>query len=317
MRTSIARHVRPLVLALLALGAAGIAVGCGPSRENVKVTDEELMGGKKQGDFALKVQDGDAAWADRLEKAKLEKAIATWEEALTLQPQGDDAAQRKALYDVHVKIARAYYLLADGHVRFEVEDPDESEEMQKLYDKGVIAAEKALYIQSPEYKKAIDKETPREEAIDLLTKDAFPAMYWYATNLGKWALIEGIAESLGHVDTIKKMIERIKSDQPSFFYYAPYRYLGGYYTKLPFPGGDAEKSKKNFTTAIEKAPNYLGSRVLYAQMYAIGEDDEALFKEQLQIVLDTPADVDPAIAPENTIEKKKAKLLMDNIDEHF
>lgn len=305
-----------LSIAALLIGSALVSTACGPSRENLTVSDEELLGGSAQGDFDLKVQEGDQLFEQRLERAKVEAAIARWEEALTLQSAAaDEAARRQAVGDVYTRLARAHYLLADGFVRFDGEDVEE--QMQAAYDKGVTAAEKALYAYSGEYQKAVAAGTPREKAIELLGPEAHGALYWYATNLGKWAVIEGIGEALGQVDTIKAMVERLERDDPSFFHYAPYRYFGGYYTKLPFPGGDLEKSKQYFEKAIANAPNYLGTRVLYAEMYAIKADDEALFREQLQIVLDTPADADPSIEAENQLEKKKARLLLDDIGEHF
>lgn len=306
---------RMLVVSSAVLFLGGALAGCGASRENLTVSDEELLGGTQAGDFAQKVAEGEQYWAQRIERAQLERAIATWEEALTLQSEGDTAQRRLAVGDLYTRISRGYYLLADGFARFDSGDSEAA--MKKFYDKGVVAAEKALYAYSAEYQQAVASGKSREEALSLLGPEANGALYWYATNLGKWAVIEGIGEALGQVDTIKAMVGRLERDEPSYFYYAPFRYFGGYYTKLPFPGGDAEKSKSYFEKAIASAPQYLGSRVLYAEMYAVKVDDEDLFREQLQIVLDAPADADPEIEAENLIEKKKAQKLLDDADDFF
>ena len=308
----------------IVLGALLVAslLACGASRENLNVDNDALMGGAKAGDFGLKVAEGDAHWAQRDNRDELKAAIASWEEAVTLESTGLDAdARRLAVYDVYVKISHAYYFLTDAHIRFDAEDPDDvAEPMMATYDKGVIAAEKALYLYSPAYQDAVvNKGVDREKAVEqgLLDKGAIPAMYWYATNLGKWSLLVGLAETLGHVDTIKAMIGFIETNDAGFFYHAPLRYFGAYYTKLPFPGGDLEKSKVYFDRAIAGSPTYLGTRVLYAEMYAVKADDEALYKENLQYVLDAAADADPDLIPENKAEKEKARRLLDELDDNF
>ena len=45
--------------------------------------------------------------------------------------------------------------------------------------------------------------------------------------------------------------------------------------------------------------------------------DRALFKAQLDYVLNAKDDVIPALAPEHALEKKKAKLLLADIDDIF
>ncbi len=313
-------HARSWIVALIVLVMATVAAGCGASRENLNVGEDQLLGGAAAGDFAQKVADGDALWAQREDRAKLEAAIATWEEALTLQSaDADEAARRDAVYTVYVKIAQANYFLADGYIRFDAEDPDDvAEPMKAGYDKGARAAEMALYVYSPEYQEAVTKKgTPREDAIPTLDKGAAPALYWYASNLSKWALLIGLGETLGHVDTLFAVATFVEEKDPTFWYHAAYRYFGGYYTKLPFPGGDKKKAQAYFEKGVAASPTYLGTPVLYAEMLAVKLDDEALYRSLLQKVLDTPDDIDPAIIAENKVEKRKAQRLMDNIDDHF
>lgn len=310
------------MLLLLALAATSM-IACGASREYLNVDGAELLGGTQPGDYNAKILEAEAAFALRLDKAELQKAIDTWEAAIPIETPGATADERREMvYNVYIALSRAYYFKADAHVRFEKADLGEDAweiEMEKTYDKGIEYAERAMYVYSPDYQKAVTQmETPREEAISALDKGAVPAMYWYATNLGKWALLKGLGEALGQVDAIKAMMDYALEQDPEYYHYGPYRYFGGYYTKLPFPGGDLEQSKEFFDKAVEAAPYYLATRVLYAELWAVKEDDEDVYKTQLQMVLDADLSTLPAeLLPENTIEQKKAKILMGQIDDNF
>jgi len=299
--------------------ATVLATACGASRQTAAVqTDEKLMGGTEDGDFKALVDAGDQAWAGREDRAQLQAAIDTWEKAVATRSEDMSNEQRRQqVYSLYVSLARAYYFMADGHIRFDAADVDDvAEPMMKAYDKGAEYAEKAMALYSPEFKRAILYEEPMGKAVQNLDKGAVPAMYWWASNIGKWALIKGIDEALGRVDSIKATMERVLELDPAYFNYGPYRYFGGYYTKLPFPGGDLAKSKQFFAQALDAAPDYLGTRVLYAELYAIKADEKETFEQQLQAVLEAADDPSSDVAPENAIEKKKAKLLLDSIDDH-
>ncbi len=69
------------------------------------------------------------------------------------------------------------------------------------------------------------------------------------------------------------------------------------------------------------APNYLATRVLYAELNVLKMKDKkaakALFSTLLKEVLAFDLSKEPALIPENTIEQKKAKRLLDEIDVYF
>ena len=84
-----------------------------------------------------------------------------------------------------------------------------------------------------------------------------------------------------------------------------------------FAGGDLEKSQIHYDVSLEKAPYYLGTKVLMAENLSVKQDDEEKFKKLLEEVLAADPNVNPEIAPEMKIEQEKAKELLDNIDEYF
>lgn len=300
--------------------AAVLAMACGPGRETALVkSDAELVAAKTQGDFQKTVAEGDEAWTGRKDRAKTEAAIAKWEAATDIAtPDLSEDERRAALAGIYEKLARGYYFLADAHVRLGGGDEDKvEEEMKKTFEKGTTAAELGLGVYSKEYAKAIRYETPIPEAIKVLDKGAVPLMYWYATNVGKWALLEGFAEILSRKDNIKAIMDFAEANDPLYFSGAPYRYFGAYYTKLPFPGGDIEKSKAYFDKAIAADPNYLATRVLFAELNATKSGDKEAFQKHLQHVVDYDLSKAPELEPENHFEQLKAQKLLANMEDYF
>lgn len=250
------------------------------------------------------VTEGDAAWEARGDKAKLTEAITKWEAAFEKGPSAELAA----------KLSRAHYLLGDGYLALE----GNAEGRDAEYQKGLDWATRSLTIAAPAFAKAMTEGKKHAESITLAPKEAVPGMYWYATNLGKWAASKGFATRLRYKDDIKATMDHVKSLDEMYFYAAPWRYFGSFEAVTAgIAGGSLEKSETNFKKAIELAPNYLGAKVLWAEYLCTKKQDKATFKQLLDEVIAADAKVDPAIAPENAIEQLKAKKLLAEIDEKF
>lgn len=305
--------------ALLALALAGAA--CGANRESALTQDDAaLMKGQAQGDFARVTAEGDALWEKRGDRASLEQALVKWEEATTIAtPDLDEDARRKALAEVYTKLTHGYYFLADAHIRFSEGKDAEAveEEMKAVFNKGITAAEKGLGVYSKEFAQQVRREAAWPDAIKGLDKGATPMLYWYSSNMGKWALLEGFTEILSRKDDIKATMDLVEAQNGEYFYAAPFRYFGVYYTRLPFPGGDPPKSKEYFDKAIAVAPGYLANRVLMAENYATKVGDKDLYRKELEAVLAFDLAQAPELEPENRFEQKKARQLLDQIDDNF
>lgn len=253
---------------------------------------------------AAALAEGDAAWAMRGDEAKLNEAITEWEAAFEKAPTAELAA----------KLSRAHYLLGDGFHAV----ADKAEARDAEYQKGLDWATKSLKLAAPDFAKAMTDGKKHAEAITLAGKDAVPAMYWYATNLGKWAASKGFATRLRYKDDIKATMEHVKSLDEGFFYAAPWRYFGSFEAVTAgLAGGSLEKSEENYKKAVELAPNYLGSKVLWAEYLCTKKNDRATYEKLLKEVLAADPTVDPAIEPENRIEQKKAQKMLAAIDEKF
>jgi len=248
--------------------------------------------------------EGDALWAQRGEQEKLEQAIAKWEEAAAAAPSAALAT----------KLARAHYLLGDGYLALK----DDIEGRDAEYQKGLDWATKALKLSAPDFAAAMAAGAKHGEAIGKVGADAIEAMYWYASNLGKWAAAHGIVAKLKYKEDIKATMERVKFLDEKFFYAAGWRYFGGFEAATAgLAGGSLVRSEENFTKSVELAPQYLGTKVLWADYLCVKKQDRAAFERLLNEVLTADPNVDPAIAPENTLEQAKARKLLAKADDLF
>jgi hypothetical protein len=255
----------------------------------------------------------EADWNARADKTALLRAIAAWEAVVAANPS--DGA-------TWARLSRGYYVLADGHLRPRGAAAEAMEAMKAPYleafEKGVAAGERALAAVSPAFKDKVTRGEKVEEAVQLVGKEGagLPAMYWYAVNLGKWSRATGIAALLGNKDRVKGVLERVLALDETFFHGAPHRYFGVYWALLPV-GRDLDKSRTHFERSLTLSPNYVGTKVLMAEAYAVKKQDRALFTRLLQEVQAAPADVIPELSAETGFEKEKAHELLAKADELF
>jgi hypothetical protein len=295
--------------------AVGFATSCATTYDEKLGTKLEKAATAEETDKATTlVAEGDALWKERGDGEKLKAGLAKWEEAIALSPSADLAS----------KLARGHYLLGDGHYAL----ADNNDARDAEYEIGLRWANEAMKLLAPEYAAAKAAGKTHAEAIKLAPREAVPAMYWYASNLGKWAASKGFATRLKYKDDLKATMDQVKALDENFFYAAAWRYFGGFQAATSgIAGGSLDLSKEYFEKSIAMAPNYLGTRVLYADYLCPklqkdtdgdGEPDgKKKFKELLEGVIAADAAVDPEIEPENRIEQQKAKKLLARIDELF
>lgn len=299
---------------MMAMGMVGlglVAFGCGGSYESAWDEEEQTAdtsGGSDTAasgaDRATLIEQGDTAWAERDDAAQIQAAITAWEQAVEMD--GSD-------HETWVKIARAYYFLADGHQRWS--DPDA---MAETWQTGIRAAERALSALSPEFAQRMSAGENIEQAVAVLEADAVPALYWRATNLGKWARADGFATVLSFKDEIRAVMSRCLELGRDYFFTGPDRYFGAFYAIAPaYAGGDLERSQQHFEYSISQQPNYFGTHVLMAENLAVKLQNREMFVEHLQIVLDGDPTSLAGAEPENRVEQHKARELMERVDELF
>lgn len=247
-------------------------------------------------------ENADRLWESRADKAELQKALTEYEAVYQTDPTNRHAA---------VRLTRGYYLLGDAH---------ESEMSGKLtqWESAISWGKKCIALNT-EFTALLEKgDEDEESASRALKTDDVPCLYWTATALGKWAKNKGLATTLKHIGTVKAYIARVEELDPSFFHAAAHRYWGAYYAAIPsFAGRDLDRSKTEFDKSIEMAPNYLATRVLLAEYWAVKTQNKAVFQENLNYVINADATAASDVVPENQIEQTKAKDLLARMDDLF
>ncbi|MCA9612837.1 MAG: hypothetical protein H6722_17870 [Sandaracinus sp.] len=294
--------VRATVLVMVAM------LGCGGGREsNWETTPDQPTVQTTEEERTSLSQQAAEAWAGRDDEASIRRAVELYGQLNSAEPNNAEHA---------VWLSRSNYFLADCHLSF---DEAKKEEMMSTYDAGTRAAERALVALSSDFADRMRAGTRIEEAVEVLDATAVPALYWRASNLGKWASADGFATLLSYKDEIRAVMGRCLELDREFFYYGPDRYFGVFYGRAPsFAGGDVERSREHFETSLRHHPNYFATRVLMAQDYATKAQDRAVFEEQLNTVINgDPEAAGPELGPENRCEQRKARNLITQADDLF
>lgn len=181
------------------------------------------------------------------------------------------------------------------------------------FQAGTQAAERGLMSLSPEFKERMQAGSRVDQALEVLGADAVPALYWRASNLGKWASADSFATLLSYKDEIRAVMAHCLENDRDYFHWGPDRYFGVFFGRAPsFAGGDLERSKTHFEASLSREPNYFGTHVLMAQDYAVKAQDRAVFDEHINYVLNgDPMSAGPELGPENRCEVRKARLLQE------
>jgi hypothetical protein len=286
------QYVSYFILVVLMVGCASRKAGWEKETTSVALSSAE---------YSKLLSSAKEQWKARVETDKLQNALQTFEQLHAADPSDLEAL---------IYLTRGFYFLADSHL-------DDIEKKKQIYEKAAAYGEKAMATNLA-FKKKVSSGKSVEEALDVLTKSEVPAIYWTAASLGKWAKASGIAAALKYKTRIKALIERVEQLDPNFFFGAAQRYWGGFYAVAPsFAGGDLKKSKVNFDRSISIAPEYIGTKVLMAEVYWTKAQDKKEFERTLKEVLNSSYDKHPEIGPENSWEKKKAQKLLDKGNELF
>lgn len=267
-----------------------LMIGCGKKPGTYEITNASEDAQVDQ----LKTQ-AETLWLERGDKEQLLKAMEVYEQLFAQNPEDKDIA---------VKLVRGWYFYGDA---FETE----VEAKRSAWDKAITFGEKCLSL-NPDFATQVAEGTSKEEAATTLVATDVPCAYWTASALGKWAKAGGLAVTLKHIGTAKAYISQVESLNPTYFHGAVHRYWGAYYAGLPsFAGQDLERSQTEFKKSMDISPDYLGTRVLYADYWATKNQDQiAIFDEMLQYVMQVNLDaLDPELRPENEAEKRKAEAL--------
>jgi len=290
-----------LVLIAATLVATGAAAGaCAASRqEGWEVAPGAVRGSSAE--FQSARDNAMSHWAQRVDPAHLRQAIDALETAYRLDPTNIEVASL---------ISRAYYLRAER-------DAANEDERLRLYETGTQRGEQAMSIDA-RFREAMRRGTDYGEAVRGLGADYVPALYWTAVNLGRWSRAKGFTTVLANRRKVQHLVGRVTTLDSTYFHGAPDRYWGAYYSIAPgFAGGDKEKSRQHFERALKIQPNYIGTKVTYAETYAVGVQNRELFERLLNEAIAASVTSLPDVEPEQRMEQAKARAFLARVGELF
>ena len=198
------------------------------------------------------------------------------------------------------------------------------EETDKDYAAALYAKAKKYALQSLEVrglKNPVSKPFEQfEKDVTALGKEDVPYMFWTATCWGGWIRLNlNSMAAVAELPRVELLMKRVLVLDEQFYYGGPHLFMGIWFASRPkIAGGDLTKAQYHFEKALEfSRGEFLMTRVYYADQYARKTLDKDLFVATLEKVLDIPVDKMPELTLLNTVAHKKAKELLEHVNEYF
>jgi hypothetical protein len=308
-------------LAAIALAAGAAACSSTTYRLDRRIERAGLTASEVARHRSL-VAEGDRLWAARSDPARLAEALGRWEQALALKD--DD-------WRTYERLARGYFFQADSVFGFaasggtypfphgaNARDPAAERRFRDTHRRGYIAALRGLAARSREFEARLQGGVGMDRSVRVLGRDSAALLYWYVSNLGRWARGAGVGTLLRSRTAVLACLYHLRKIDPRYFHAGADRLLGVYYAAAPgIVGGDLGKSRAHFEAALRAAPAYLGTAVLAAEFLDRKAHDRASFEARLRAVLSQVHDAAPDLEPENDVERRKARSLLERVDSYF
>jgi len=213
-----------------------------------------------------------------------------------------------------------------------VEAPAEMKTRAELATKeSLLARAKNLYLRGRDILfVSIEKRNPRvrrqlkdrlyAEAMAPFRKADADLLYWTALGWLAAYSVDPLDMALGQtVPQTRAMIERVAALAPGYGQGSLDAFFVSYYGSLPAdPGGDPAKAREHFA----KAQALAGARdtsalVALATTVSVREQNAAEFRALLDQVLAFDVDRNPSTRLVNVLNRRKARWLLDHIDDYF
>ena len=159
-----------------------------------------------------------------------------------------------------------------------------------------------------------------EKALKDLGKADVPYLFWAASCWGNWiGLNLNSMDAQAELPRVELMMKRALELDEGFYYGGPHLFMGIWYAMRPkVAGGDLNRSQIHFQRAMELGQGkFLMAHIYYANYYARRTFDRDLFSATLRKVLDTRADSVPELTLLNTVALKRAKEMLNRVEDYF
>lgn len=151
-----------------------------------------------------------------------------------------------------------------------------------------------------------------KKSLQRLSKKNVPTLFWTAFNWANYLNLHlDDPEAIADLPKIEAFLDRVLELDPDFYYGSAHAFKGTIASMRPkMLGGNPVLADKEFKLAMETWPNYLMTKILYAQYYARQIQDVSLFRNTLSSVISA----DPSALPQgrlaNELAKQRARLLL-------
>ena len=179
----------------------------------------------------------------------------------------------------------------------------------KALSKGNKAFAAGVYEPIDEFKLSL--RSFRKHDANALITTATAWVMWIIASSDSPAALGDMPKVLAMMDRVRELDPNIRQGGVDLFY-------GIYYTVLPLGGGrDLDRARKFFERSMEIAgPDYLLTRVTFAEYYARYAFDQELFENTLRQVL-TAAPQKPEYTLMNSVAQMRAAELLEHAEEYF
>lgn len=306
-----ARAARPFALAalflVLSLGA------CSLQKLAINKVAGMLSGSSGSGDVFTSDNDPD------LVGDALPFAIKLYETLLASAPEHEA---------LRLRTGSLYIMYANAFVEAPAEMKTRAELATKEY---LLARAKNLYLRGRDILfRSIEKRNPRlrqqlkdrryAEAMAPFRKEDADLLYWTALGWLAAYSVDPLDMTLGQtVPQTRAMIERVAALAPGYGQGSLDAFYVSYYGSLPADlGGDPAKAREHFAKAQALAgAKDTSALVSLATTVSVKEQNAAEFKKLLGQVLAFDVDRNPSTRLVNVLNQRKARWLLDHIDDYF
>jgi len=200
-----------------------------------------------------------------------------------------------------------------------VEDID-SDRAGNLYRRAVKYGDRALEERYSLSLLSIQSLDRFKSIIDKFDTDDLEAMFWTATSWSSWINLNlNNPAALADLPKVEVLMLKILELDETFYYGGANLFFGVYYGSRPPPlGGDPGKARNYFERCIKiSGGNFLMHYVYYARYYAVQTQNQDLFSELLEKVVNASLDILPEQRLVNAVAKKKAAKLLSEKENLF
>jgi hypothetical protein len=232
-------------------------------------------------------------WAKRNDQQSAKSSVDAWQRVTLQHPDSAEAFER---------LAQASHFFATS---FKQDDATAI----ALYSSAIVASERGLRIASPAFETAQRNGGSVAGSLDIVTDHEAPLLYWHAISLGAWAAKGGLMDQMSEMPKVRKIMHWLDEHAANYDGAGAARWLGAYYAAAPsIAGGDMKESRRFFERAVTLAPSRLDNHFHFAELFARGENDAALWRTQLEFAAAVQLASDAL--PEDLLAQQQAKRLL-------